>query len=472
MAPIDDLDPQALLARAEQCVVERRRSGLTELLLASQWAVLHATDPKDDPGHREVPGGDRLVRVGGEGTPRLRQLSLAELGIAFDTHTTGARALVADALDLAHRLPQTWAAAQELGCDTWVVRKVAKLTRELSAQAVGLVDTAVAPVLNTLPTGRLLALVEAKVIEADPEAYAEKVEAELRRRFVGLSRTDTHGLRTVYARLDAGDATWLDAIIDQLADILDQREDLRPQTPRDLGRDELRALAFGWLARPAEALELILDSTHGQAPAEVEEEPSRAVALSERALELLGSLDLTRLRPTAQLFCHLHQDALTGRVPGVARIEDLGPRLLAHLATLLGHTNVTLTPVLDLATQRAVDGYEHPTSMRTRTRLRNPADTFPGSTTITGTGRQAVDIDHPVPYDPDGPPGQTRDTNAQPLTRGHHRAKTHLPYQVWIIDSTTKLWKTPHGRWRIVDHQGTHLPQVLELDPTFPTCVA
>src|SRR6478736_6026065 len=152
-------------------------------------------------------------------------------------------------------------------------------------------------------------------------------------------------MRTIYARLDAGDATWFDATVDQLADILDDREDLRPDTPRDLTRDELRSLAFGWLARPAEALQLILEATQATPCGETEEPqgeggegPSRAAALSERALALLGSLDLTRLRPTAQVFVHLHEDVLTRRTPGVARVEDLGPHLLAQLAQLLGHT--------------------------------------------------------------------------------------------------------------------------------------
>jgi len=472
MAPFDDLDAPGLLALAQQRVVERRAGELEELRLAAHWAVLHSTDPRTDPGHTRVPGCDRLVTVGGEGTPPLRQLSLAELGIAFDCHTNAARSLVADTLDLQHRLPLIWAAAQALRCEIWVVRQVARMTRQLPMDAVGLVDVALAPVLATLPAGRLLSLAEAKVIEADPEAHAERVAAELRRRFVGISRADEHGLRTIYARLDAGDAAWFDAVVEQLADILDVREDLRPDTPRDLARDELRALAFGWLARPAEALQLILESTQAaSAPLEEVEPPSRAVALSERALELLTALDLSPLRPKAQVFVHLHEDVLTRRAPGVARVEGLGPQLLAQLVTLLGHTNITMTPVIDLGEQRAVDGYEHPTTMKTRARLRSPVDGFPASVTVTGTGRP-VDLDHPVTYDEGGPPGQTSDTNAQPLTRGHHRAKTHLPYLVWIIDSTTKLWKTPNGLWRIVDHLGTHHPVVVELDPAFSTRVA
>ena len=200
--------------------------------------------------------------------------------------------------------------------------------------------------------------------------------------------------------------------------------------------------------------------------------PSRALTLTERALALFQTLDLTKLRPTAQVFVHLHHDVLTRHTPGIARVEDLGPHLLTQLAQLLGHAHITLTPVIDLAEQRAVDGYEHPTSMKTRTRLRTPADAFPGSVTITGVGHTGVDNDHPVEYDTNGPPGQTRDANTQPLTRSHHRAKTHLPYMVWIIDTTTKLWCTPNNLWRIVDHHGTHHPDVLEIHPDYPTSAA
>ena len=56
-----------------------------------------------------APGGDRLVQVGGEGTPLVQDLCFAELGIARRVHPLTARALVADSLDLRHRLPLTWA---------------------------------------------------------------------------------------------------------------------------------------------------------------------------------------------------------------------------------------------------------------------------------------------------------------------------------------------------------------------------
>jgi hypothetical protein len=71
------------------------------------------------------------------------------------------------------------------------------------------------------------------------------------------------------------------------------------------------------------------------------------------------------------------------------------------------------------------------------------------------TGRQ-VDMDHPVPYDPLGPPGQTGDHNAGPLSRTPHRAKTHLGYRVTQTGLTEYVWSTPHGLHRLVDEHGTH----------------
>ena len=208
--------------------------------------------------------GTGWSRSGGEGTPRVRELCFHELGIARQVHAQSARAVVADVLDLQHRLPLTWARLEALAADAFVARKVAAKTRELPLAVVGLVDVAVAAVIGRLSAGRVLAIAEAAIIEADVEAgHAERLEAERRRRYVGLSRTDEHGLRTVIARVTAGDAVWVDAMVERVADILADRPELRPEAPGDdLTRDELRSLAFGWLARPAELLHLLLEAAH------------------------------------------------------------------------------------------------------------------------------------------------------------------------------------------------------------------
>jgi hypothetical protein len=140
----------------------------------------------------------------------------------------------------------------------------------------------------------------------------------------------------------------------------------------------------------------------------------------------------------------------------VARVEEVGPLLVEELTGLLGHARVTLAPVIDLNQSVSVNGYEHPEAVKDRTRLRTGGDVFPHA---RSTSRH-TDTDHPDPYHPHGPPGQTGDHNAAPLGRRHHRAKTHLPYQARQLGLARYLWRTPHGRHRLVDPTGTH-----ELDP-------
>jgi hypothetical protein len=465
-----DLDATQTLAFAERLVVRRREVELEDLRVAARWAALHSTDPKDDPGHVwGRPGGDRLVAVGGEGTPKVRELCFHELGIARQVHAQSARAVVADVLDLQHRLPLTWARVEALSVDAFVARKVAVKTRDLPLAVVGLVDVAVAAVIGRLSPGRVLTIAEAAIIEADTAGHAEKLAAERRRRYVGLSRTDEHGLRTVIARVTAGDAVWVDAMVERVADLLATRPELRPEAPGDdLTQDELRSVAFGWLARPAELLHLLLEAAHtadepaSEGPAGAPVEESRSTALSERALDLFRKVDLTRLAPTAQLFVHLHQAVLDG-TPGVARVEGIGPALLEQVTALLAHTRVDVTPVMGLADRHAVDGYEFPLAVRHRARLRMPAEAAPHSTRVTGM-RQRIDLDHPTPYEPTGPPKQTGDHNAAPLTRTTHRAKTHLGYRVTQIGTNAWVWRTPHGLLRIVDANGTHLVDRADVD--------
>jgi hypothetical protein len=54
-----------------------------------------------------------------------------------------------------------------------------------------------------------------------------------------------------------------------------------------------------------------------------------------------------------------------------------------------------------------------------------------------------------------GPPGQTRVGNLAPMTRFHHRLKTHSRWQVAQPCPGVLVWRTPHGRAYLVDHTGT-----------------
>jgi hypothetical protein len=452
---LDGVDARGTLAFVGTVLRRRRQDDRDDLCLAAHWAALHSTEPE-----RSHPLGDRLVQLGGEGTPKVRELCLPELAVARQVHTLAARALVADVLDLQHRLPQVWAVVDDLAVEAWLARKIASGTRGLSAERAAWVDTRIAPRLADLPPGRVLTLLEALVIEADTAAYEERLEQARAQRHVSLGRTDEHGLRNVVARVMAGDAAFIDATVDRVADLLaDHPEDRSDDLPEDPSRDQLRAEAFGWLGRPAQLLQLL--ATHLDVEPGPDADPSPAVTPDPAALAAFvkdfTATDLSRLGPQVALFVHLHEDTLLGAdgASPLARVEGVGPVLLSRLTALLGHAHVTVTPVVDCRETASVDGYEFPERMRARIRLRSPAEAFPHSATLTGAGRGRVDLDHPTAYQPQGPPGQTGDHNAAPLTRGRHRAKTHQGYRSIQLAPGVWLWRTPHGLWRLVHPDGT-----------------
>ncbi|MGB0099870.1 MAG: hypothetical protein WBP61_06280, partial [Nocardioides sp.] len=421
-----------VLAATGAALAERRAAQVKDLLLVLQWADLHGADPQLEPG--AVParfGGDRLVELGGDGTPMVQELCVHELAIARQTHPMSTRGTIADALDLRHRLPQVWAQVLELACEPWVATKVARMSRRLDRQQVEVVDLAVAAAIGGQSPGRVLAMAEAKVIEADTAAHAERLEEARRQRGVWVSRTDLEtGTRSVFARVEPGDAAWIDAMVERIADALAAR----PDHDDDLTRAELRSIAFGWLARPDDVQDL-LDSPSPGAP--------------------------RRPRHHAVMYLHLHESAVLGSSDAPARVEGIGPMLLEQVARLVGHAHVTVKPVIDLEEQARVNAYEFPSSISERTRLRCLGDVFPHAVGVaTMSGR--YDDDHPIPYDEDGPPGQTGDHNAAPLSRSHHRAKTHRGYRVRQLDHGTYLWTTPHGLQRLVDPTGTHELSELE----------
>jgi hypothetical protein len=435
-----ELSPHELLDLAGLSVLRRREADVDDLCVVAAWADVHSTDPHRDPDSgRRVWAEDRLVHPGGEGTPGVREFSIPELAMAREVSAHACRRDLADVLDLRHRLPRVWALTRQLACPVWLARKVARLSRQLPIDRVGIVDAAVAEAIAGEAPGRVLTICEAKVIEADPATHAQQVETERSRRYVTLSRTDESGLRHVIARVNAGDAVWVDAILERTADLIADRH---PGT----GRDGLRSIAFGWLARPAELLQLLLEA-QGTSP-----EVSRATAFPADLLDELGRAEPRRFRPRIDLHVHLTDLAIAGLSPLVARVEGVGP-LLAD-SQLFAGCRIRVTPVIDLNDQIAVDCYEHPTDLDRRVRLTYPGDYFPYAGAVPGLAHGA-DLDHPKPYDRDGPPGQTGTHNSGPLTRQHHRWKTHAGYSSRQCGRNRYVWRTPHGRYYLVDHTGT-----------------
>ncbi|MBM0127980.1 hypothetical protein [Pimelobacter simplex] len=111
---------------------------------------------------------------------------------------------------------------------------------------------------------------------------------------------------------------------------------------------------------------------------------------------------------------------------------------------------------LDLHAGRSVNGYEHPTDVKIRTELRAVGDVFPHATGLFTQHGRAPDRDDTTSYDKPGPPGQTGDHDDAPMSRRHHRAKTHVPgYTVLQLGPDRWVWGTPHGLFRLVTTTGT-----------------
>jgi hypothetical protein len=471
------LDAAGTLAAAEANEHTLIKAETRRLHLAAHWADLHAGDAL---AKSRLPGIERPIRLGGDGTPTVGDFAAAELGCALRMSEGSASRLIADALDLRHRLPVIWRVARSGQVPAYQARHIATATRHLAAKQAAVVDEQIAPALGAVSFGRLQALLDAAIMEADPAGAEQRAAAAAQERFVRLGRRSEHGLKLIIARATAGDAIWFKATVDRIADILARQGDTDSVEVR-------HSKAIGILAQPAQALRLLCDhqddNWDGPAePSDPAEEPTAEVDLGEAAnddADVTGdtgavdeptttadraaaggtphrSLDVTpppfdpaRARPRAIVYVHLAAEALTTGI-GIARVEDVGPTLLGRLHALLGdHCTISLKPVIDLpAGHIPVDAYEIPASLREQILLRYPADVFPYAAAVS----RRIDLDHTIPYlDPDegGPPGQTRIGNLGPyVRRGHRRTlggpTTRTRYLAVAITSPTHLPRQRH----------------------------
>ncbi|MGH3509866.1 MAG: hypothetical protein ACRDPI_06510 [Nocardioidaceae bacterium] len=425
------------------------RAEAAELQLVAHFADQHSAD--------SVTGRERARQLGADGTPEVAEFLAAELGCILGIGHVAAWSYLRDALDLRHRHPKLWGAATEADeynrVRVWQARKVAAMCHAagLTLEQAREVDTKTTPYAGTLPWTRFTALVEAKIIAADPRAAeARRLEAEMQR-FVATGRSADYGLRTIVARATAGDAIFFLAMCDRIATILEERGDASAVQVR-------RSRAIGILANPAYALEL-LESSRAADSAEAAPVPETPPRWGEEAVERtdLRGVDLGRVRNPATLYVHLSQDSFEGgRTNAVARIEGVGPVTVGQAREFLRHCQVTVKPVLDPLGIAPVDGYEVPERMREALHLINPAEAFPYAGTTTRTGDQ----DHTIPYlppDSGGPPGQTGHGNLGRLTRYPHRVKTHASgWQHLQSLPGMHRWRTRYGYRLTVDRYGTH----------------
>jgi hypothetical protein len=319
----------------------------------------------------------------------------------------------------------------------------------------------------SLSWSRFETLVAARIVEADPAAAEERRRAAALARFVRTGQSSEYGLKTVVARASAGDVVFFVAMVDRIAGVLAERGDDDPVDVR-------RSKAIGILATPARALRLLMDAArqdddstagdpdpdpapHPDPDPAPHPAPDPCPSCGGDPTAFVRRVDPAALLPKATLYVHLSANMLGGGTHGggVARIEGVGPATRQQVVDLLGHTRVRVVPVVDLAAQVPVDGYEVPRSMGEVLHLLAPVCASPWSSNLS----RKKDRDHVrayVPPDEGGPPGQTGLGNLAPLHRFPHRVKTHGRWRLRQRAPGVYEWRSPHGYWFRVDHTGTH----------------
>jgi len=171
-------------------------------------------------------------------------------------------------------------------------------------------------------------------------------------------------------------------------------------------------------------------------------EVRRAMAVGVLARRLSGGRP-----PRTRLYLHADLADLTDDTIGTGSVERLGPLTLAGIKDWVGHSAVTVLPVLRTGRTDAVDRHDPPAWMRELVVLRDTRCVHP----YCETDARSCDLDHIIPW----PLGPTTPENLAPLCRRHHRAKTRRRWRYRREPDGSYTWIGPLNRRYRVTKDGT-----------------
>ncbi|MBD8868625.1 HNH endonuclease signature motif containing protein [Nocardioides donggukensis] len=505
----------AVLGRAKGLRRTADQAEADLLVEACRWADLHPPEGIHPAATVSTAlFGDTGLPLAGQGAPQVAEFCVAEFAASIGLGTESGKALIGEALELRHRLPNLWTRVMVGDLAAWKARRVAAATIVLSPAAAEFVDVAVTPVAHKVTPGQVDRLVAEAIGRCDPQLAQERADRAVAGRHVTIThgQVSFDGTSQVHGILDLADALDLDtAVANGAAQLkaLGSTEDL----------DARRATALGGLARRQLALDLNpntdgaaasgpnpdtdsieadrgpvesprSDGSRQAAAGTGEAAGEQAADAAAGANESDGRAGSGRVKPRqAVLYLHLAADAITGTRSGtratgggaasttgttdggadsgagrggvVGRCElSRSPVTADQIRTWLAHPDaqVVVKPVLDHQGLVPVDAYEVPDRMGEAIRLRDGTCVFPWCTRPA----RSCDADHLVAYDPDGPPGQTATDKLGALCRRHHRLKTHGAWACHTPRPGVFEWTSPHGLRFRRDRTGT-------LDITDPT---
>ena len=479
-APAPTTSTSGVLERAVAAMAAKRRVEVEVLDAALAWAAAHeVTDPDDAAGWRSetihAPGsaaalfGERALPIAGEGTPLVAEFAVMELAAVLEQSHEATLALLGDVLDLAHRLPRLWDLVRDLRVPVRLAREAAWVSRDLDVVAVAHADRLLAWQPRRLNPHRIRVLIHEARLYADPDRAIADHDTALAARRVEVHHDEgAPGTSAVFMTLDTADAVAFDHTVTTMASTMRVLGH-----PGDLG--VRRAHAVGLLADPQQALDLLAATDLADPDRAVDPDHDPAVCVAEEAAYATPSPFRGPTRPDTgagtatvdrggevvlvvhvtdtDLLHDLNVDPASSTsmdTRGVARTE-LGPVLMGRLRTwLLTAAKVTVKPVVDVTTMKAVDRHDPPAAMADGVRLRDETCVFPGCTRRS----ESTDLDHIreyVPMDEGGPPGQTHPDNLAPLCRRHHRAKTFGAFTYHRQPDGCYRWTLPSGRRMTTD---------------------
>lgn len=247
-------DPGALLRLATDTMVAERQAGCRKLVIAAAWADCHGAPAELELAADAVVEAqsvlvDRFVRIGPLGTPLVAESSPAELGVALQSGVGAARSLMRVALIVRYRLPRLWERVLAGEVWLWKVRQIAERSAHLGVLTSWCLDLQITRWVEQLAWARFLDVFDAALLRVDEATYRRRAEEAAALRDV-QSRRGELGLRTLVARVEAGDDAAFMALVNKVAQCLAEEGDEDPVGVR-------RSKAIGIIAHQAKLRDLL-----------------------------------------------------------------------------------------------------------------------------------------------------------------------------------------------------------------------
>ena len=137
----------------------------------------------------------------------------------------------------------------------------------------------------------------------------------------------------------------------------------------------------------------------------------------------------------------------------VGEIEKLGAATLTKIRDWVGHHQVVIQPVLNMARRDAVDSHDPPGWMRDLVILRDGHCIFPRCQ----VDARSCDLDHRSPTTRTDHPAKPTPANLACLCRRHHRAKTTGRWRYLRTPDGDYQWHGPYGATYLVTYLVTDL---------------